>query len=271
MSNNWIFKETSYKQTLEKLIESAAQPRGLISRLAEHIGCHRSYLSQVMGTKVHLTKDQAWEATVFFELTALQQAYFMNLVESERSSSPSYRKHIQSELRKIAREFQDLSKKYEDGKTSSKEEAAFYYMNWLPSAIHVLTTIKGYQSVGALSQRLNLPAASVRKILRGLEAQGLVKNEGRQWEFSGGTKFISKHSPYAVFHHQNWRHQAMLDAAAVSESGFHFTAAQSVSKKDVEALRSLIFEFIEKIDKIATPSEPENLIALCLDFFEPNL
>ena len=83
----WLFRETSYKKALARLIEESAPERGTISRIADAIGCQRSYLSQVLHAKAQLTKDQAWNLCTFFGLPEMEATYFECLVDFERAST----------------------------------------------------------------------------------------------------------------------------------------------------------------------------------------
>ncbi|MGZ3651365.1 MAG: TIGR02147 family protein [Bdellovibrionota bacterium] len=266
---DWLFREKSYKKALERLIEDSPAPRGMISRIADAIGCQRSYLSQVLHSKVQLTKDQAWNICSFFDLTPPETKYFELLVDFERASSPAYRKHLSAEMEKLRKDASKLSPRFADSTSFTDAEAVQYFANWLPCAAHVLSSIPEYQDGAKMAARLGVSATVLNRTLGFLRTWGMVKLHQGKWQYAGAPKFVSAESPYVCFHHQNWRQLAVEDARDAKSEGVHFTMAQSMSREDFEAIKSMVLEFIEKTRKVADPSPPEVITSLNIDFFEP--
>lgn len=144
-----------------------------------------------------------------------------------------------------------------------------YYSSWHWSLVHVLTSIPGYQSVKAISERLALPAAEVETILVKLQRWGSVRGEKGRWKFAGNEHHISKSNPLVTFHHSNWRQKAVLNSQRQNPESVHFSVVQSVSQKDYNQVRELILETIGRAAKIAGPSTPEKVCVFNCDFFEP--
>jgi uncharacterized protein (TIGR02147 family) len=265
----WIFQEKSYKKVIKKLIEEAPESRGMISKISSAIGCQRSYLSQVLHTKVQLTRDQAWGLCEFFGLGKLEARFFECLVDYERATLPLFRQHLEAEMAEIRREFERLSHRFEKSTGFNAEQAQHYYSYWLPSALHILVSIPAFQDLDKIAKRLGVSKEKAAKTLATLQKAGLVEKKHNQWKFAGGTKFIAKESPFVSLHHQNWRQLGVEDSRNLESDGLHFTMVQTMSKADFEKLKMLVVDFIDKTSKIAGPSDPQLLTAFTLDFFQP--
>ncbi len=265
----WFFAPQSYKRLLSRLLEEDGQTRGIITRAAEAIGCQRSYLSQVLHGKVHLTRDQAWALGRFFHLNPDEAAYFECLVDFERASTAAYRKHLEEKLEGLRKEAGQIAKQFGETTSFSETEALDYFASWLPSAVHILTSVPGYQDPAKIASRLQANPERVRAALQSLEEKGLVKHEKSRWVFGKGVGYVPKESTYVTLHHQNWRLEAVDDSRNPDTQGLHYTMVQSLSKKDFEVLKGIIVEFIARAKKVAEPSDPEVLTAMNLDFFQP--
>lgn len=265
----WLFRETSYKKILSRLIDESSIPRGMISKVASAIGCQRSYLSQVLHSKVHLTKEQAWSAGRFFALTEEESRYFEILVDHDRAFSAEYRKHLQEELAAIRREATKIEKQFTESRAFGESEALAYFAHWLPSAVHILTSIPQYQNPNRIAEHLRVELAEVQRALNVLAASGLVQEKRGRWTFAHETGYVPKDSSYVTFHHHNWRQLAVDDSRSSRTAGLHYTMVQSMSASDFEVLKGLVLQFIADTKKIAGPSKSELLTALNLDFFQP--
>lgn len=265
----WMFKEKSYKKILGRLIEESQTGRGMVSRVAEAIGCQRSYLSQVLHSKVQLTKEQAWNACVFFGLSREETAYFECLVDHERAASPVYKRHLEGRMDEIREEVKQLTKS--SGKYGKGTDAGslYYFSYWLPCAVHILSSIPEFQEPAQMAERLGLPLPVIRQTLSELQGMGLVKQEKTKWVFDSSSKWIPKESPLSKFHQQDWRQLAVDNARQPHAVGMHYTIVQSLSRADFEKLQQLLRDYLEQVNKISGPSEPEILTCLNLDFFEP--
>lgn len=264
----WFFREKSYKSILSRLIEESGS-RGMVSKIADAIGCQRSYLSQVLHSKVQLTKDQAWNLCHFFAFSQEEARYFEALVDFDRAASASYRKHLQQELEKIRIDASKIAKQFTQSTEFKDSEVYQYCYTWVPCALHALSSIPAFQEPEKMATRLGLSRGKVNKILNLLKNQGQVEQKKGKFEFSGESRFIPKDSPYVTLHHQNWRQLAVEDAQDTKSQDLHYTMVQTMSREDFEKIRAMILDFISKTKKIADPSNPEILTAFTLDFFEP--
>jgi uncharacterized protein (TIGR02147 family) len=267
--NDWLLLEKSYKKAIKRLIAESDTPRGMVSKIADFIGCQRSYFSQVLHSKVQLNKDQAWAVSRFFGLNALQTRYFELLVDYERAATSAYKKHVESQMHELRKQSENLAPRFSANRKFDEELARLYYSSWIPSAVHILSSIPDYQRIETMVNRLGLSPEILLKNLNALAEHGLVKTQQNKWIYAGGASYVPKDSACVSQHHQNWRTLACEDSRAVSSSGIHYTMLQSMSEIDYEMIKAIIVEFIERTKKIAEPSEPQVLTTLNIDFFQP--
>jgi uncharacterized protein (TIGR02147 family) len=268
MSTVIIYSFNAYKGYLKTRISEASREWGIITRLAQAANCQRSYLSRVLSTHVHLTLDQAFGLCEYWKLSRSESDYFLCLVEKERTGSKSYREYLESKLLSLKREYENIAQRVSRPKAETGEKEHLYYSAWYYTAIHMLVSIPAYQTVEAISKRLQLPEALIHSVLETLEQFGYVKKENRKWKYLGGEKHISKESPLVALHHNNWRQRAVIDAQSPLTRGLHFSVVQSMSREIHEELHQKLLQFIDEASRLAGPSREEELVAIGIDLFE---
>ena len=267
MPNCFLYRD--YKDYLKAVIES--QPRGFISRLAEAAPCQRSYLSKVISADIHITTDQAFNLSHFLQHSDSERDFFFSLVEFARASSKTYREHLNKKIEKLKRDNEDLSIKLNRNVMSFSEKEAFYYSSYLPGLLHILTSIPEFQKAEAMCSQLGIPRDLVENILQKLFEFDFISKQKDRYIFKGGSLHVSKTSPYVIFHHQNWRQQAVIHAQRNSHSevvkGIHYTNVQSMSRKAFEQIKQQVIELIEKAAAVSGPSKEEVLVGFLTDIF----
>lgn len=267
-----LYEFTDYRAFIESQIKSTDASWGLISKMAVAAECQRSQLSRVLSGHMHLTLDQAFGLTEFWQLNADETQYFLKLVELARAGRKTYRDQLAKEISQIQKSQEDLSRRLSLAPPPSTEVENFYYSNWIWAAIHILVSIPEYQTVKRISEKLSIAPQMVEDALKKLNQFGLVERKGSAWIFTGQTTHLSKNSPHIVAHHSNWRSRAILDAQFSSGDreygdGVHYTMVQSISKKDFEKLKHSILKTIENYNQVAAVSSEEELICFNCDFF----
>jgi len=263
-----VFDYRDYKAYLKFRIDSLTE-RGIVKKMAEAAGCQRSYLSQALNGKVHLTKDHGWGICEFLHLSDLESAYFLLLLELARAVSRSYRAKIERELLEIKKQRDDLGKRVRRQEVGTSKEAQSYYSAWYMSAIHILLSIDGYKTADAIARRLELPVQLAESALSNLERLGFAKRTQSGWGFLGRGIHVPHHSPLVAFHHANWRQRAVFNAQTLDSRSVHFTNIQSMSRETFEVLKQMMRDFVEKANQLSEPSPAEELVGMTLDLFVP--
>lgn len=101
-----------------------------------------------------------------------------------------------------------------------------------------------------------------------LQKMGYVDKKRDYWIYAQGEAHLSRYSPLVAFHHTNWRNRALSDLLNTKNESVHFTNVQTLSFDDAEKLKQMILGFIHDANKLAGPSESEELICLNIDYFK---
>lgn len=267
---NALFSAQEYRKFLKAWLESPEHGRGIMTKMAQALGCQNSHLSRLMREEVHLTPDQAFEACRFMSLSEPETEYFLKLVEYERAANPRFRERLKSELEAMRRAQEDLSSRFkEQQEVGLAEYEMTYYSTWFWSAIHILTDIPSYRTTRAISTRLGLDEVVVRHCLETLAKFGLVEHSvGDVWTISSGWIHLSKQSPMISVHHGNWRARAVQDSQNRTSTGLHYTIVQAIGRDDLQRIKQLFLATIDQYRGIADASASEELICLNCDVFK---
>lgn len=263
-----IFDYQSYKEFLIDWIKKVGE-RGSLTRMAEAAGCHRSYLSQVLSTKVDLTMDHAVNLITFLGLNAIEGEYFLTCVMHDRSTSASAKKFFLGKLKKLAKDQETLSGRLTDAERPSleTEETGAYYADPKFAEVHLWTSVKGMQTPRGLAEKCGISLEKAKTILTYLVKTGLIEQQGENFSHTGKSIFLDRKSPFTRMNHLNWRLRAAEDS--YSEESVHFTNVFSVSKKDWPGLRSNLLSYIEEQRSKIHRSGAEEVGVFCCDLFLP--
>ena len=187
-----------------------------------------------------------------------------------RAGSKNLKERITRKLKSLKSEHENLASRLKRPALQTDAENSVYYSAWAWSAIHILVSIPEFQEPRKIASKLKLDEKYVVRVLTQLQRIGLVKQSGKRWLYHSGSLHIPRHSPFVVTHHNNWRQKAMLHAQMEPDNGIHYTNVTSVSASAMENLKLLVLKFIDESTQIAGPSEPEELVAITIDFFNVN-
>ena len=267
MKQKFVFSFNSYKDLMAYFLTGKTR-HGELTKAAKALNCQRSYLSRVISENLHITPDHAFNLALFLRFSPHERDYFLSMVEYERSGDKNYREFIMRRLQDLKQKNESIAERTERKTLSFDGHQATYFSSWIWSAIHFLTSIPEYQNSDRIAERIGLNNEAVLIYLRSLEAQGFVVQENQKWKYHQGEFHAQKNSPLVLLHHQNWRMRAMIDAQNFDSESVHFTAVQTMSRKDATWIKELLLSFISEASLIAGPSSPEDGIVLACDFFK---
>jgi uncharacterized protein (TIGR02147 family) len=262
-----LWNYVDYKKYVRSEIESSQPARGALVRLAQGAGCQPSYLSQVLSREVHLTPDHAYSLARFLKLSGDAARYFCLMVDFARASTLPLRDHIKEQMTELRSAYFDVGKRLERERPLLELHQALYYSSWLMGAAHIMTAIPEFQLVAQAARRLQVSEAVLVDALRQLEQMGLVKKNGQRWLYAGGDIHLAKESPLISLHHQNWRTRAVLAAREPNSSALHFSGIYAVGKEDLDRLKDIFLDALQRANKIAGPAPSEELICITCDVF----
>lgn len=220
-----------------------------------------------MAGPTHLTAEHAVALANHWGLSELEAEYFVELVNLERAGTPVLKKHIEKRLEKLRRDHEDLSKRFQEISVISDRDAAIYYSGWQYVAIHYLLSIPQFQTLEAIARRLSCSEDLVRKTLAALQEMGLVNTDGLRWKMNGRSYHLPRDSQFTQINHGNWRSRAVQNAFEQNPRDIHYTSVGSIALADVEKIRQLTLDYIDKGRAAMGDSGAEELFCMSCDFF----
>ena len=150
----------------------------------------------------------------------------------------------------------------------SISDQAVYYSQWYYLAIHVLVGIPQFQTREAISERLNLPLATISKALDELVAMGLVERKSGRYQMGKKRIHLAKNSPWINQLHANFRHRAVHRLAAPEQNDLHFSLGMSISKSLYKDYRGRLLDLVTEFESKIVESKEEEFYAINIDLFK---
>lgn len=266
MSN--IFTYKSYKKYIQDLIMSYG--RGSVGKLAEAAGCNRTYLSQVLNSKIQLIPDHIYGIADYVGLASDEQDFLILLLLYERSASRKIQDKLKAKIDEINQANLVLSKKISEKKDSSEIPELFkmkYYSTWKYAAIHTLTSVVGFQTTSAIAKKVGISETTALIQLKELRDMGLVKQVGNRWIHSGKNIHTPAGSSHTALNHLNWRLRSIEDVN--NKHSVHYTTLFSLNVGDWDILRKQLLSYIEQQRDQIHKSGSEEVYCFCCDLFQP--
>ena len=264
-----VFDFQDYKAFLNEAI--AAQPQnghGFRGRIAEAVGCQRTYVSQVLHDKAHFNLEQAQKINQLLGHNDDESLFFLSLVELARAGTDELRRMIRKQLAKAINARMLVKSRVPNEHELTDEEKQRYHSAWYYAAVWVTTGIPGMNTRKALSERLNINSSKLGDVLDFLVGVGMLKQEGDRYEPTHHMVNLDSNSPLIAKHHTNWRVRAIQALDSEGPRDLHYSSVVSLSFDDALALRAQCVDFIERLQKKVRESPEETVCSFCLDFYE---
>lgn len=265
-----IFDYKDYKAYLRAVISSRPKGgRGVRLALSRAISCPVSHISQVLSGRSHLSMEQAEGINTFLGHTHEEANFFFLLLQLARAGSTQLRQRLELQIQKILEKRLVLRERLGIKAGLSLENQATFYSSWLYGTVHVMLSIKEFQTKDAISQYLGLSMQSVGEILDFLCATGLAKQNGGRFDIGTERIHLGTDSPMISKFHTNWRIQAIrsLEKEFLAQD-LHYSSAITVSEADAMRIKNLIVKTIEEIKATIRQTEPTGAYCFSTDFFK---
>lgn len=266
-----LFVHESYIDIIQKYISDNHKIYGYKSQLADKIGVQRSYFSAVLNKKVHLTDVHIERLCRFWSLTEVETDFFFDLFNRDKAGSKELQEFYTRKILKHKQQSANLSKRFKKDDLLEQQQT-IYYSNWIYSAVHMLTTIPEYQTLAAITQKLNLSSTVLHKVLTELVEIKLVEYVKGRWISKNNNVHLSSKSVFNSINHNNWRQRAVLNSTSSNlyvDNSVHYTALYTMSTADAINLKNLLFDFIDQSRKMVEKSKEEDLVCFSCDLFVP--
>ena len=215
-----------------------------------------------------LTLDHGANLADFWTFNKNETQYFLDLMQLERSSSPTLKKILEENLDNLRQDNKRLNNRsHKSTNLSSGLKEALYYSSWHVGAIHALTAIPFFQKAKNIAERLGLGTGLVEKTLEDLETLSLVKRKSNQWIINGPSIHLPRNSPLSQINQSNWRTNAMSHLGKSSGDGKHYSGLLVMSRSDAKKTLAKINEFIKELHSEVESSKEEELVCLNMDYY----
>lgn len=261
-----IFEFQDYKKFLEA--RAKAQGRGFKKAFAEAAQIQTTYVSQVLGGAAHLSLEQAQSSCSFLGLNRDESYFFLLLVQKARAGTESLIRLLEEQIKKEQDRHLTIRERVGMKSPLSSEAKARYYSSWHFAAIHMLVTIPRYRKPGDIARRLSVPLPRVLEILGFLTVEGLVKAESGQYLPGDSQIYLEKSSPLIAKHHINWRMRSIDSLDRAEGSDVHFSSVLTLNAEAAHRIRQILVQAIEESLSVVKQAPEEQMMVMCLDFFD---
>ena len=196
-----------------------------------------------------------------------ESRFLILLVQQARAGTRDLKDFFQKQIDEQKAQRLLIRERFKTGERLNSEDQMRYYSDWYFAAIHVLVSIPEFQNPEGLSKTLRLPLSTVNESLEFLKDCGLVKIENGRLGVGKSRIHLGSDSPLINKHHLNWRLRGMQSLERRQDRDIHYTSVVSLSAKDVERLREMWIEVMEKFNSTVAASPEEECHCLCLDVF----
>lgn len=263
-----VFTFRDYRLYIREDIAAHSGARGYQKKLAEAAQCRPSYLSQVLNSHVQLTMDQAALLCAFWEFNDDRTEFFLALVQLERSSSKALQDLLHKKINTLQKKHKQVSNRVTPvERVTARDDRVAYYSNWIFPAVHVLASVRDFQTVDAMVQRLSVPKPVLHTVLDDLKRMGFVREENGQFRSIVQDIHVNRDSPLNISNHFQWRHRSLAKITEGDSRNIHYMSIYAMSRSDIELLREMLLDFIEKTRKLVAPSPEEDVVCFLADLF----
>jgi uncharacterized protein (TIGR02147 family) len=262
-----LYEFKDYKAYLSQRLSTSGELRGLRSRLAERLGCNAAFVSQVLKGTAHFSLEHAVLINDFLSHDEDETHFFMLLVQWGRAGSQRLEKYYRTQIEEILARRKLISERIGEAKSLSELDQTLYYSAWYYSAVHVLTAIPRFHDQDSIARALGISRQVTSEALEVLLRAGLVTQSNGKWKCTSARIHLNKNSPMISKHHANWRLKALQELDQRRPENLHFSGTWSFAEKDVDRIRSVLLESIERAEPILRDSKEETAFGIGLDFF----
>ena len=184
-----LYRCAHYRDFVLACIEDpsgSGRKHGSVQKVARALGCHPTFVSQVLHGKNDFSVEQAIAFAKSVALSDEQTHFFVLLVQRERSGNRATRKYFDQQIKDILRAREAMVNRLPELTSTALAETSPFLRDWVPQAIHQVLQLPLDPVAEAVAEVLEPPVSVVRRNLLLLEELGLVERQGTakgvQWK-----------------------------------------------------------------------------------------
>ena len=263
-----VYSFEDYRPLIRDLIRSRAQEgRGQRAALSSFIKCQPTFISHVLSGRHHFSLEQAEAACRFFTLDETATQYVLALVSYVRAGSQSLKAIYRGQLVAFREKATPVKTAVGHDAKISPEGRARYYSSWHCGAVHMLLTLKGFDQVYLIAERLKLSEAQALRTLEVLAEIGVITLEEGSYKVLTDHLHLDADAPEINSHHTSCRLKALDAMLAKDDKGLHFSAFLSCHDEDLPKLKETLLRCVQECSTLIKDSEPTTIAGLNLDFY----
>jgi len=263
-----VFEFANYRKYLVERLGSPGTRTGLRQKACEAIGCHSTYLSQVLSEKIHLSLEYAEALNEFFEHSSEAAEFFLLLVLRGRSGTKSLSSRFDAQIQEALAARSVIRNRIHDTSEIAPKHRDRFYSNWIYGALHVLVGIKEFQTFDALMRATGLNSKRLSTELEFMLQTGLITESQGRYETGPKMVHLGSESNLVSRHHTNWRFHTIQTLSAAMPTDLHYSAAMSLSSEAAQGVREGLLQLLEKQLKVVESSKEEIAYVYSFDFYQ---
>lgn len=262
-----IWNFTNYRPYLIEKLGIEGSRTGLRKKLAEDIGVHTTFVSQVLKGRGDFSLEQAEAINHFLSHTADEGDYFLLLVMKDRAGTRELKQRFQTKIEAQKQERLNIKKRLEVDHEITAQDRERFYSNALYGAIHVLCSIPEMRQAEKLASALKLPREQVQEMVEFLLKLGILVEKNQELVPGSQHMHLGNDSATILKHHSNWRLYTLQNLRFVQPENVHYSACLSLSREDAFRIKELLLKELKTNLKIVEKSPEEVAYVYSFDFY----
>lgn len=262
-----VFEFDDYRPYLTSRLGEAGKRTGLRSQACKAVGCHSTYLSQVLGGKTELSLEYAEAFNRFFHHGTEEGNFFLLLLLKSRAGSAALRERFQGQIDGVRKDRSALRGRLKEADEVSTFDQDRFYSSWLYGALHVLSSLPRLKTKSQLAESLGASETKVSEALEFLQRIGLIVSGKHGYQVGPRHVHLNSDSHFINRHHANWRLHAVQSLEASSPEDLHYSGAISLSKAAAQQIRADLLKTFKSSMALMRDSKEEVAYVYNYDFY----
>lgn len=265
-----IYNYLNYKDFIKEYISTLpANGRGEYGRMAKAMQISSTLVSQIFNGVRELSLEQSFLMSDYLNLSSDEREYLELLVLKERSGLKKQKDFYLEKIRAVQEKNKSFKKFVKPRSLElSKEDELVYYTEWIHASIRLLSELKEFQSLEALSKKLKVDLEVVRGSAEFLNRVGLVDYKNGRVTGLKNNLHQEKDSALTLLRQQTWRMKALENFQRKDKNDYFFNALMTIEEKQFEKIKEILAEAVGEIGKqVGEVKSPKKMLCLNIDFF----